>query len=122
MSGEVVSLFKPLVSMPGFLLLTVFAKYLPPEAAAKILAPILNFDFFWYAALSGVLAALLWIFLYRALKMAEAAYVSILGTATPVLVAFMAILFFDEKISTVQMLGGLIILVAGLLTHLQSLR
>lgn len=121
-SGEIVSLFKPVVGFPCFLAFALLASSSEWSLLAKFSDPVLDLSYFWYAALSGTLAALLWIFLYRALKLAEAAYVSILGMATPVIVAVSAMFIFDEQLSLRQILGATTIILAGLMTHLGTIR
>lgn len=119
-SGEVVSLFKPVVGIPFLLVLIAFADWYPEPLKTMFSEPWLDFHAFGYAGLAGSLAALLWIFLYRALKIAESAYVSMLGMATPVLVALFAVLFLNERLSVAQMIGGVLILASGIVAHLTA--
>lgn len=119
-SGEVVSLFKPLVGIPFFLLLWSLNRFYPAPLSATFSENPFDVSLFLFAAIAGTLAALLWIFLYRSLKIAESAYVSMLGMATPVLVAIMATLLLKEPIGSAQVLGGTIIIISGVLTHIAA--
>lgn len=53
------------------------------------------------------------IFRYQGLKHASASYVTMIFSFTPVMVAFMAIPLLKETLSPIQMLGGVLIVLAG---------
>lgn len=119
-TGEVVSLFKPITGIPIFVLLAMSAPALPEPMKSIFSESFFQFEHFGYAAVAGTFAALLWIFLYRALKVAQSAYVSMVGMCTPVLVSIIAITFLDERLSVTQTVGGVIIMLSGTLTHLTA--
>jgi drug/metabolite transporter (DMT)-like permease len=112
-SGEVVSFLKPIIGLPLFILLVQFSDYYPTAVSSIFAEPILQFNYLGYAAVAGIFAALLWIFLYRSLKNVESAYVSMLGMLTPVIVSILAVLFLGEKLSPMQGVGSLIILISA---------
>ena len=116
-SGEVVSLLKPVAGLPLFFVAIALADFYPESLRAMFKESLLQFEYFPYSMLGGTLAALLWIFLYRALKIAEASYVAMLGLFTPVLVTILAVVFLGETMSLIQVLGAVIILGAGFYTH-----
>ncbi|MFN8390242.1 MAG: DMT family transporter [Bdellovibrionota bacterium] len=116
-SGDVVSFLKPPVGLPFFLLASLFGQHYLGPTSVFAGDPFSDFSCLRYAMLAGLFAALLWIFLYRALKVAQSAYVSMIGLATPVLVSLLAFTFLDERLSPVQIFGASLILVAGFMTH-----
>ncbi len=121
-SGELVSFLKPIVGLPIFLVAIALADLYPEGVSRMFKEPLSQFDHLHFAALGGVLGAMLWIFLYRALKQAEASYVSMLGLCTPVLVTILAVCFLGETVSGIQVLGAAMILSAGVFTHALAVR
>ncbi|MFH0863511.1 MAG: DMT family transporter [Candidatus Gottesmanbacteria bacterium] len=57
------------------------------------------------------------IFRYKALKLASASYVTMVFSFTPVLVALMAIPLLGESLIPIQILGGFLIILAGILVE-----
>lgn len=56
-------------------------------------------------------------FRYRALKIASATYVTMIFSFTPVLVAFMAVPILGESLLPIQIAGGILIILAGVLVE-----
>lgn len=53
-------------------------------------------------------------FMFRAFKYATASYVTMMMSFTPVLVTFIAVLLLKESLTPVQIIGGLLIVLAGI--------
>lgn len=64
--------------------------------------------------LMTVFSLLITVFRYRALKHATATYVTMIFSFTPVFVAFMAMPLLKEFLTPIQMLGGVLIVLAGI--------
>ena len=121
-SGDIVSLLKPAAGLPVFLFIALLSRVFSIEPVSALSGPIFQPEMLGYTLVCGVLSALIWIFLYRALKLQEAAYVSILGMATPVLVLLLANIVLGEVGTPLKISGGTMIVVAGIFTHWQTLQ
>ena len=70
-----------------------------------------------YAVGSGIFTALLWIFLNRTLKVASASYMTMMSMMTSVFVAILALGLLKETMTTAQVVGGILTISAGVVTH-----
>lgn len=61
-----------------------------------------------------VFGLIITLFRYRGLKYSSATYVTMIFSFTPVLVSFMAVPLLKETLSPIQMLGGVLIILAGI--------
>jgi uncharacterized membrane protein len=62
-----------------------------------------------------------WIFLYRTLKVATASYMTLMSMLTPVIVTLLAIVFLDESLIWVQVIGAALILLSGIMIYFSDL-
>jgi drug/metabolite transporter (DMT)-like permease len=67
--------------------------------------------------LVSVSQALLYIYLNKTLAVASASYMTMLSMSVPVLVAIFAIPFFKETMSSIQIVGAILIVAGGILTE-----
>lgn len=117
-SGDVVSFLRPLAGLPVLLFFIALSAFYPSPVKEVFQQDLFNYQFIFYAALNGVFAALLWIFLNRTLKIASASYMTMMSSTTPLMVSLMAIIFLNEKISVIQAIGILVIISSGIITQL----
>ncbi len=66
-----------------------------------------------YVFAAGICLAGAWFYLNRTLKVATASYMTLMSMLTPVLVAFLAILFLGETLVWVQAIGATLIILSG---------
>ena len=117
-SGDVVSFLRPLAGLPVLLFFVLLAPMYPSPMKEVFAQNIFVTEYLGYAALNGLFAALLWIYLNRTLKVASASYMTMMSSLTPVLVTIMAIVFLHERLLPIQILGILMIISSGTITQL----
>jgi drug/metabolite transporter (DMT)-like permease len=114
--ADVVTLQKPLASLPIFLGLAGLSFYTPALFAgldgtleccsfSAIHVP--------YAIGNGVCLAVAWIFLFRTLRIATASYMTLMSMATPIIVSALALVFLNETLMQIQIVGGGLIILSG---------
>lgn len=116
-SGDIVSFLRPVAGIPVLLLFVFLSPLYPPAIAEVFVANYFDLRYLPYVVGSGLFTALLWIYLNRTLKIATASYMTMMSMMTPVFVAILAIFVLGERIVTIQILGGLLILLASIITH-----
>lgn len=116
-SGDIVSLLRPIAGLPVMLLFILAAPLYPESISSVFSVPLLDFTYIGYVILSGALTALLWLFLNRTLKVATASYMTMMSMMTPVFVSVLAIVFLGESMFLVQMIGAILIIGSGIATH-----
>lgn len=116
--SDIITFLRPISGLPlmmGFILL---APLYPGPTRDIFQANLFNFDQILYAFLNGFFAVMLWIFLNRTLKVASASYMTMMSSLTPVLVAFLAIVFLRETLIPIQWVGVVLISLSGIVTQL----
>ena len=116
-SADVVTLQKPFASLLFFSIVMGIALFYP-AAFGNLNGTLQLYPFTTkmipYAVASGISQALTWIYLFRTLNLATASYMTLMSMATPIMVSVLALLFLDESLVWIQIVGaGLIILSAG---------
>jgi drug/metabolite transporter (DMT)-like permease len=66
-----------------------------------------------YAIGSGICLAMAWIYLYRTLQFATASYMTLMSMVTPIIVSVLALIFLDESLVLVQIIGAGMIILSG---------
>lgn len=116
-SGEVVAFLRPIAGLPMLFLFILLSPLYPTEVREVFTIDLSNLTYIHYVVVTGILAAGLTIFLNRTLKIATASYMSMMSMLTPIIVTALAILFLDEELAFVQMIGTVLIISAGMITH-----
>lgn len=116
-SGDVVSFLRPIAGIPVLLLFVLFSPLYPAPIQSVFAANYFDFTYYPYVIGSGIFTALLWIFLNRTLKVATASYMTMMSMMTSVFVAILAVLILKEQIALAQILGGILTILAGIITH-----
>lgn len=121
---DVVTMQKPLASFPVLLVLVGFSFfYSGPVVGTNQLLSCCSFSTsdLIYAILNGFCLAMAWIFLYRTLKVSTASYMTLMSMLTPVIVTLLAIVFLDESLIWVQVIGAALILLSGIMIYFSDL-
>jgi drug/metabolite transporter (DMT)-like permease len=116
-SGDLVSFLRPVAGIPVLLFFVLLAPLYPEQIQSVFATDYFDLRFYPYVLSSGVLSALVWIFLNRTLKVATASYMTMMSMMTSVFVAILAVLVLGETIVMAQILGGVLTIFAGIITH-----
>lgn len=116
-SGEVVSFLRPLTGFPLILLFIAFSPIYPSELQGVFKVDFFNLTYFGYVMIAGMLVAMLTLFLNRTLKVASASYMTMMSMMTPVFVSILALSFLGEKMVPIQIIGAILIILSGVVTH-----
>jgi drug/metabolite transporter (DMT)-like permease len=122
--ADVVTLQKPIASLPVFFGLAGIAKYKPDllGSIASVLGCCTSPPDVWpYALGSGFCLALTWIYLNRTLKVSTASYMTMMSMITPVFVSILAIIFLGERLIWVQWIGAGMIILSGVMIYLSDI-
>ena len=122
--ADVVTMQKPLASLPVFLILVGFSLVFPKLLGS--LQPVLiccTFSpvFLPFAILSGICLGLTWIFLFRTLNVATASYMTLMSMVTPIIVSLLAVAFLNERLILIQMIGGGLIVLSGVAIYFSDI-
>lgn len=122
--ADVVTMQKPLASLPVFLALVGIAVYFPDMLGG--LGNVLQCCAFSpaqipYALGSGFFLGMAWIYLYRTLHVSTASYMTLMSMATPIIVSVLALVFLDEKLVWIQTFGGGLIILSGVLIYFSNI-
>lgn len=123
-NADVVTIQKPLASLPVFLALAGISIYLPGMLGR--LGDILNCCTFSltnmpYAIGSGFCLAMAWIYLFRTLDVATASYMTLMSMVTPIIVSVLALMFLDERLVLIQIVGGGLIVLSGVAIYFSDI-
>jgi drug/metabolite transporter (DMT)-like permease len=116
-NGDIVSFLRPVAGIPVLLMFIFLSPLYPVQIRSVFSANYFDFSFYPYVLGSGVLTGLLWIFLNRTLKIATASYMTMMSMMTSVFVAVLAVLLLKEQITFAQVFGGILTIIAGIITH-----
>jgi drug/metabolite transporter (DMT)-like permease len=123
--ADVVTIQKPLASLPAFLILVgVASSFLPVMSGdLKDVLTCCTFSLAYlpYAVGSGFCLAIAWIYLYRTLDVATASYMTLMSMATPVIVSVLALVFLEERLVGVQIVGGGLIILSGMAIYFSDI-
>lgn len=103
--------------LPILAFLMAATSILPWPAKNLFVVDLFNGQFFGYAFVVGIFDALNTVFAFRTLNLASASYLTMMSSITSVLVALIALIFLQETMIGVQILGGGLIVFAGVITY-----
>ena len=114
--ADVVTIQKPLASLPVFLILVGISLFYP--ALLGNLRDVLqccafSISYIPYALGSGLCLAMAWIYLYRTLHITTASYMTLMSMATPIIVSVLALVFLRERLVLIQGIGAGMIVLSG---------
>ena len=123
-NADVVTIQKPLASLPVFLVLVAISLFSPDLLGS--LQPVLKCCSFSptylpYTIGSGLCLGLAWIYLYRTLHVATASYMTLMSMVTPIIVSLLAVVFLDEKLILIQIIGGGLIVLSGVAIYFSDI-
>ena len=121
---EVVTFLKPLAGLPVILILVALSIWYP-----KIFGQIENvmsccnppMSVLPYTLLNGFFLAMNWIYLNRTLEVSSASYMTMMTMMVPVIVSLLAMLFLDESLSWIQIVGSGMIIMSGVVTYFSGI-
>lgn len=116
--SDVISFLRPVAGLPVLLGFILFTPLYSASVKGIFQTNYFDFSLLSYAFFNALFCVLLWIFLNRTLKIASASYMSMMASLTPVLVAFLAIIFLNESLEFIQWVGVSLIAISGIATHL----
>jgi drug/metabolite transporter (DMT)-like permease len=122
--ADVVTLQKPIASLPVFFVLAGIAKFKPVllGSMAGVLGCCTSTPEVWpYALGSGFCLALTWIYLNRTLKVSSASYMTMMSMITPIFVSILAITFLGERLIWAQWIGAVMIILSGAMIYLSDI-
>jgi drug/metabolite transporter (DMT)-like permease len=117
-SPEIVSFLKPIAGIPLLIIFVLFSSFYPSSVKQIFQVNIFAVHQPLYILLNAFFVSLLWLFSARTLKIASASYAAIMSSITPILVAFLAVIFLHEKIDLIQSIGILLIIASSFVTQL----
>jgi len=122
--ADVVTIQKPLASLPVFALLIGISLFYPRvlgNLSTMLKCCTFSTTYIPYAIASGVCLAFAWIYLYRTLHMATASYMTLMSMVTPIIVSVLAMVFLDERLILIQVVGAGIIILSGAATYISDI-
>ena len=108
-SPEYIALFR---AIGGGVVLFIFAYLFSEDLIQK--------DNIWYAIIGGILVFLIFLFLYKALEIESATYVSMIGMSFSVFTAILSYFVLGQKLSYIQWLGASIIVLSVVLIEMKG--
>ncbi|MFC2063536.1 DMT family transporter [Chloroflexota bacterium] len=122
--ADVVTMQKPLTSLPVFLTLVGVSIYFPKllgNLSSVLKCCTFSVETIPYAIGSGIFLSLAWIYLYRTLRLATASYMTLMSMATPIIVSVLAMVFLHEQMIWIQIFGAGLIVLAGVAIYFSDL-
>lgn len=116
-SPNTMVLFRPIIGLLFIMIMIWGNNYLPGVIQEDYEVDIFAKTNAFLVILTGITSALVALFLSRTLKFASASYMTMMSMITPVLTAILSVAFLNEKISVMQLFGGGLIIVSGVVTH-----
>lgn len=74
-----------------------------------------------YTVLNGFCMAMAWIYIYRTLKVSTASYMTMMSMVTPVIVTVLAVVFLDESLIGIQVVGAGMIILSGIIVYFSDI-
>ena len=121
---ETITLQKPIAGLPVIFLLAGIVTWFPNSSlGSHLVLPGISMPpvSFYYAIGNGVILALTWTFLNQTLKVTTASYMTMMSMATPIFVSLLAVIFLHETLEWIQMVGGGMIISAGVITYFSDI-
>lgn len=121
---DMVTLQKPIAGLPVFLVLLGLTR-IAPELFGDLIDLLscctMTYIHFIHMLAGGLCLAVTWFFLNRTLKVSTASYMTMMSMSTPIIVTLLALVFLDEQMVAVQILGAGMIIVAGIATYFSDI-
>jgi drug/metabolite transporter (DMT)-like permease len=116
-SPEIVSFLRPIVGLP-LLLIFIWLQPVYPASIRNVFdSEFFDFTYLPYVFANGLFGALLSVFLNRTLAVASASYMTMMSMMTPVMTTLLAMAFLKETMVTPQIIGAVLIIMSGVITH-----
>jgi drug/metabolite transporter (DMT)-like permease len=122
--ADVVTMQKPIASLPVFLVLvgiSIFSPEILGNHNNVLKCCTISPAHIPYAFGSGVFLAMAWIYLYRTLHIATASYMTLMSMTTPIIVSILAIVFLNEGLVWIQVVGAGMIILSGVAIYFSDI-
>lgn len=116
-NSDVITFLRPVAGIPVLLIFLLLTPLYPGPVQKMFMVNLFDTQYLIYAIGSGVFTALLWIYLNRTLKVASASYMTMMSMMTSVFVAALALAFLKETMTASQLIGAVLTISAGVVTH-----
>ncbi|MFA6501858.1 MAG: DMT family transporter [Parachlamydiales bacterium] len=116
-NSDVITFLRPVAGIPVLLIFLLLTPLYPGPVQKMFTVNLFDLTYFIYALGSGVFTALLWIYLNRTLKVASASYMTMMSMMVSVFVAVLALAFLGETMTASQVIGAILTISAGVVTH-----
>ena len=123
-SADVITIQKPLASLSFFSVVIGIAIFYPAlfgSLNTLLQCCTVSSSTLPYALSSGISLALAWIYLFRTLNVATASYMTLMSMATPIIVSVLAVIFLDERLVAVQVVGAGLIILSAIVIYLSDI-
>ncbi len=112
-----ISWMRSVFGLPPLIIFVYAAAIVPSQLQKTFAVDVFNLKFIDYVLVSASFGALNTIFLYRTLAVASASYMTLMSNMTSVVVAVLAVLFLKEIMTTPDVIGAGLIILAGAMTY-----
>lgn len=109
-NSDIVALLKPVAGIPVLLVTIGFSSFYPPAIRQIFQENIFVIHQPIYVILNGIIVTFVWLFFNRMLKISSASYNVIVSSIAPIMVALLALIFLNESINRIQLIGVFLIL------------
>ena len=116
-NADLVAFLRPVAGIPTILLFMLLSPLYPASIQKIFQVNIFEADNVPYVILNGIALALIWIFVNRTLKIASVTYTALMSSLTPILVAILAIIFLNEKVDGIQLIGISLIIASSFIVQ-----
>jgi drug/metabolite transporter (DMT)-like permease len=110
LDSDIVAFLKPIAGIPVLLVAIAFSSFYPPAIQQIFQKNVFELTQPVYVILNGIIITFVWIFFNRTLKISSASYNVIVSSIAPIIVALLALLFLNESINRIQLIGVFLIL------------
>jgi drug/metabolite transporter (DMT)-like permease len=111
---DMISLIRPLVGLVVLLSFILLAPFLSLPSQFDLF----NSQHLLYVFFNALFCVTTVVFLNRTLKVASASYTAMVAAVTPIFVALFGIVFLQETLTSIQLIGAFLIVLASFITHL----
>lgn len=114
---DIVSFLRPVAGIPVLLLFILLSPLYPPSLQEVFRVNVFELNQPIYVVLNAVFVSLVWIFANRTLHFASASYTVMMSSITPILVTLLALIFLNESIDRIQLIGMFLIIASSFVTQ-----
>lgn len=114
---DIVSFLRPVAGIPVLLFFIMLTPLYPVQLQEAFQLNIFDLQHWMYIVLNAFFVAFTWLFANRTLRYASASYTVMMSSITPIIVALLAIIFLQEQIARIQLVGIFLIIASSFVTQ-----